>query len=256
LSKKFAASATARWFSTRSRATCANWNRRRWTLFAGLPKASCARQNQRNSAAAMPWMPPCCRRCFPSPAAVRARPSRWTRLLPRRNVPANFARKSLALTVPAAQQAPSPVAKPTNSSVPHAPAPRDSAPLPVELETVAQLARMTAPAAQLAQVQPSLAPRVPLAARPGRKTIAPLVRPRVLPQAQPAKAVRPRTDPSLPNPHGRSRNAQIGQSKMHAQAAMPGRPTSAHWRLARKHPSVKRGFSTRTLAPSGRPTFT
>ncbi len=59
-SRRFAASATARWFSTRSRATCANCSRRSWRPCARPPKASCAPQSQRNSAAATRWMPRVC----------------------------------------------------------------------------------------------------------------------------------------------------------------------------------------------------
>jgi hypothetical protein len=139
------------------------------------------------------------------------------------------------------------VAKPTNSSVPRAPAQRDSAPLPVELQTAARLAPTNAPAAQPAQVQLNSAPHGPQLARHGRKTIVLPVRQRALPQAQPARAVRPRTAPSLPNPHGRSRSGQN---------AMPDQRSSAPLRLAAKLLPVKRGFSTRTLVRCGRPIFT
>jgi 16S rRNA U516 pseudouridylate synthase RsuA-like enzyme len=50
--RKSAASATVRWFWTRSRATCASWSRQRWRRCAGWPKASCALQSQRISAVA------------------------------------------------------------------------------------------------------------------------------------------------------------------------------------------------------------
>lgn len=210
----------------------------------------------------MPWTQPCCRLCCPSPAAVRARPDRRTKSLLRQIVRANFDPRNLAQTAQAVQQVASPVARPTNSSVPRAPTPRDSAPLSVELQTAAQREPTTAPAAQPAQVQPNLASHGPQVARHGKRMIGLRVRQRVLPQAQPARAVRPRTAPSLPNPHGRSRNAPIGQKEVPvqnevlAQTAKHGQRSSAPLRLAAKLLPVERGFSTRTLAPCGRPIFT
>jgi len=159
----------------------------------------------------------------------------------------------------AARPTPLPAAKLTNSFGLHAPALRDSVPPPAELRTVALPGPTIGRAAQLAQVRPNLALRVPLAARHGRKMIVRLVHRRALPQAQPAKAVRPRTVPSRPNPHGRSRNAlsvQPGQSELLGQNAMPGQHTSAPLRRAAKLLRVKREFSMRTLDRCGRPTFT
>jgi hypothetical protein len=107
-----------------------------------------------------------------------------------------------------------------------------------------------------------LVPHGPRVAQHGRKTIVLLVRQRDLPQAQPARAVRPPTVHLLPNPHGRSRSARIGQNEMRVQNevpgqnAKPGRPTSAPLRHAAKFLHVKHGFSMGTLAQFGRPIFT
>jgi len=154
------------------------------------------------------------------------------------------------------QQAASPVVRPTNYSVLPAPVLRDSGLLPAELQTVAQLEPTTVPAAQPAQVQLSLALHGPPAARPGRKTIVLPFRRRALPQAQPARVVRPQTVRSLPNPSGRSRSGQAMLLAQAGQNEVPDQSSSAPLRHAAMFLPVKPEFLTRTLVQFARRIFT
>jgi pseudouridine synthase len=250
------------------------------------PKASCAPPNPRTSAAATCWMQACCPRSSPSPAAVRVRPGRWKRLLPRQtaqpfaprnSAPAPAETGQAGQTEQAALRTPSPAAQPTNSSarlvhpVKTGPSPPNP---PGRSRTVLRIQPVKDSAPPLAAAltgQMRVPPRAHQPARHGRKTPAPPIRQRALPLPQPLKIVPPPPAPSPRNPPGRSRNAQPqidqvqtaqaqtvqpAQNSQTAQSALPARSTNAPPRPAAQLPPAKPEFLTRILARSVRPTFT
>ena len=246
MSKRFAAQATARWFSTRSRATCANCEPEELDAAAPGRRRQAAHAEVQGPSPPQPGsMPACCQRFFPSPAAVRVRLCR--RAIVRLHPPARetSGQRNSVLTkqaVPRALRTPLPAAKPTNSSVLTAPVPSDSAPLPVERQTVVQLvpqpAPLTGPVRQPELDQPGLAPR---AQRPAALT-GPLPVRQHTPLAGPAW----KKDDRPARPPARFGAGSTGESRPTASRSFTPKPA---WKKPERSERTARPDFKRPAAP-------